>query len=534
MLAELHIEDLGVVERLDLVLHDGLTVFTGETGAGKTMLVEAVQLLLGGRADPTRVRSGATEARVEGRFEHDGEELVLSRVVPIEGRSRSYVNGRLVTVAGLAEIGAGLVELHGQHEHQRLLSAAVQRRSLDAAAGVELDPLRAARGRLTEIDAALASLGGDERARAREIDLLRFQVAELDAAAIVDADEDHRLEQAEDLLADAAAHRGAAQAAAMLLAEDDGAGDRLGQALTQLSGRGALSGAAERLHALAAELHDAASELRAAAEAIEEDPVRLESVRQRRQLLRDLCRKYGEGLDEVLAFHADSRRRLAELESYEERARALEGERAEAAAGERREARIVAEARRRGAPALAAAIEAHLQELAMPHARVEVAVGGDDPADEVSFRLAANPGSPMLALARAASGGELARAMLALRLVLTEAPHTLVFDEVDAGIGGAAALAVGRSLTRLGSRHQVLVVTHLAQVAAGADHQVVVTKHESEDSTTSTAAAVDGPARLGELARMLSGHGESETARRHAEELVTMLRSDESGRRPPG
>lgn len=532
MLLELHIEDLGVVERLDLVLHDGLTVLTGETGAGKTMLVEALSLLLGERADPSRVRAGAAEARVEGRFLHDGNEVVLARVVPTDGRSRAYVNGRLATASSLAELGTVLAELHGQHTHQRLLASAAQRAALDRAAGVDLAELRQARARLTEIDAALAALGGDARARAREIDLLRFQVAEIAAAGLSDLDEDTQLEHDEAMLADAAAHREAASAAAAMLLDDDGASDLVARAGARLAGRHVFTEHAERLRALVVELRDTAAELRAAAEAIEEDPVRLAAVRARRQLLRDLCRKYGDDLADVVRYHDEATRRLAELEGYDERAGALERERAEAARAERAAARLVAEARRRAAPGLATAVERHLRQLAMPHARFEVLVEGDDPADDVVFQFAANPGLPLLPLSRVASGGELARTMLALRLVLTEAPHTLVFDEVDAGIGGAAALAVARSLASLAERHQVLVVTHLPQVAAAAHHQVVVTKHTDGATTTSSARHVDGAEREAELARMLSGHTDSESARQHAAELLGRFATERRGGDP--
>src|SRR5436190_15619511 len=213
MLVELAVGDLGVIDALRLLFSPGMTALTGETGAGKTMLVEAIELLVGGRADAMLVRPGATEATVEGRFVDDDDEIVLARVVPADGRSRAYVNGRLAPVSALAEHGASLVDLHGQHAHQSLLQPATQRRSLDAFGPVDLVPLRAARARLTEIDAGLAALGGDERARAREIDLLRFQVGELDAAGLDDADEDEVLAREEAILADATAHREASAAA---------------------------------------------------------------------------------------------------------------------------------------------------------------------------------------------------------------------------------------------------------------------------------------------------------------------------------
>jgi DNA repair protein RecN (Recombination protein N) len=238
------------------------------------------------------------------------------------------------------------------------------------------------------------------------------------------------------------------------------------------------------------------------------------------QLLRDLRRKYGDTLDEVISFHDDVEARLAELEGYEQRVAQLEDERVDAAAQERMAAAVVGAARHAGAGELAAAVQRHLRELAMPHVEVSVQVGDTDPGDEVSFLLAANPGAPLLPLSRVASGGELARAMLALRLVLSEAPDTLVFDEVDAGIGGAAAVAVGTSLAALGDRHQVLVVTHLAQVAALAETQVVVRKQVVEGSTIATATVVSGESRVDEVARMLSGDVAGASARRHAADLL--------------
>ena len=270
MLHELHIESLGVIDRLDLVLGAGLTALTGETGAGKTMLVEAISLLVGGRADATMVRPGSTEARVEGRFVVGDEEYVVARVIPADGRSRAYVNGRLATVANLAELGERTVDIHGQHAHQGLLSTAQQREALDRWCGTDLGPLRAARARLTEIDAALAALGGDTRSRAREVDLLRYQVAELQAAAITGPDEDRELEAEHDVLAGAVEYRALAEAATAALVDDGGAADALGVAVRAVAGRAPFSDAEERLRSLAAELSDVAAELRAQAERIDE------------------------------------------------------------------------------------------------------------------------------------------------------------------------------------------------------------------------------------------------------------------------
>jgi DNA repair protein RecN (Recombination protein N) len=553
VILELAVRDLGVIAELRLVFGPGMTALTGETGAGKTLVVDAIELLVGGRADPVLVRSGAAEAWVEGRFVRPGgarsdgdgdvggdagDEIVLARAIPRSGRSRAYINGRLATAGELGAVGAELVDLHGQHAHQSLLHVAAQREALDRFGRVDLGPLLAARGAIRAVLDELARMGGDERARARELDLLRYQVADIDAAAIAGPDEDAALERLEDELADAAAHREAASGAVMLLSGEGagdvsgstGAADALGSALALLAGRAPFDDAEARLRALAAELSDVAGELRAAGEAIDEDPERLAQVRARRQLLHDLRRKYGETLADVLAEGERLRARLAELEDHDRRAAELDARLTAARAAEAEAAAKVAAARRDAAPLLAAEVQAHLAELALPKAQVEVVVGGQDPADEVELRLAANPGTPPLSLAKVASGGELARTMLALRLVLSAAPPTLVFDEVDAGIGGAAAVAVGRSLARLADQpHQVLVVTHLPQVAAYADAQVRVTKQSDEATTVAQASALDHAERVIELSRMLSGQPDSDAARVHAAELLATAAGERGG-----
>jgi DNA repair protein RecN (Recombination protein N) len=532
MLAELHVVDLGIVADLDLLFGPGLTAITGETGAGKTLIVEALELLVGGRADATLVRDGADEARVEGRFVHaeSGDEVVVARVVPRDGRSRAYIDGRLATAAELAELGTRLVDLHGQHAHQSLLDPAVQRAALDRFAGAPatdaLADYRTARAAVRAVDEELDALGGDAKARAREIDLLRFQVEEITQAELDDPAEDLALEAEEVLLADAADHRDALARAHAAL--EGPALDALGDAVGALDGRAPFAEIDERLRAAQAEVADVQRELRLASERVVDDPERLDAVRRRRQLLRDLGRKYGDSLAEVAAYGTDAAARLAQLEGYDARAAALEAQRRDLVERAQVAALALAAARRAAAPRLAQAIEAHLADLAMPSAHVEIAVedgeAGEDGADRVTYLLAANPGEGPKPLARAASGGELSRAMLAARVVLSEAPPTLVFDEVDAGIGGEAGIAVGRLLATLGARHQVLSVTHLAQVAAFADVQVVVEKavvgSAKLERTVASAYAVEGDARIAELSRMLAGVGDSSHARRHAAELL--------------
>ncbi|MFM8648531.1 MAG: DNA repair protein RecN [Actinomycetota bacterium] len=525
MLTELRIENLGVIEELRLVIGTGLVAVTGETGAGKTMIVEAIDLLVGGRADTTSVRAGAAEARVEGRFVDGDDEWILGRVIPVDGRSRAYVNGRLATVGQLAEIGTRLVDLHGQHAHQSLLSAAVQRAALDEFGGIDATELRVARARLTEIDAAIAALGGDQRSRLREVELLRYQITEIDAVGLGDVSEDAQLDAHEDRLADASAHREAADAFDHEISADGGVIDRLSGAVARLSGRGPYESVETRLRSLMAELSELNREVRSIGEACEDDPEKLAEIRIRRQALRDLRKKYGETLAEVADFVTTARERLRELESVDSRVEELELERERVLLEERKVAAKVARARKKAAPRLAEAVTVHLQKLAMPKAVVTVAVNGDDPADDVTFELAANPGLPSAPLVKSASGGELARTMLALRRVLSSGPPILVFDEVDAGIGGEAALAVADALHELGERHQVFVVTHLGPVAAAADVHVAVEKRVVDDagreSTFAGAKVLSAGERVGEIARMLSGRADSSAAQRHARELLT-------------
>ena len=527
MLLELRVADLGIVEEITVELGRGLTAITGETGAGKTLLVEAVELLLGRRADPALVRDGAAEARVEGRFVGpDDEEHVLARVLPADGRSRAYIDGRLATAGELAEMGASLVDLHGQHAHQQLLVPAAQRATLDQFAGepatTALAALRAARAEARTLRAELDGLGGDDRARAREADLLRFQITEIDDAAITDAGEDDALRTQEALLADAAAIR-EALGTAYEQVEHSGL-NALGRAVAALADRATLAELHDRTKAMQAELAELAHDLRAVLDGVAEDPARLEAARTRRQLLRQLRRKYGETLADVLAYADEVRERLGQIEHHEEHAAELQQRIAAAERAATAAARELRAARTAAAGPLGAAVTEHLRELAMPRAEVSVSVEPgeltDDGADVVTFLLAANAGESTRPLAKAASGGELARTMLALRLVTTDAPPTLVFDEVDAGIGGEAGTAVGRLLGVLGAEFQVLCVTHLAQVAAFADRHVVVEKQDRGGRTVARATVVDGEERVRELSRMLAGVGESDHARNHAAELL--------------
>ncbi len=538
-LVELRVRNLGVIDDVTVELGPGMTALTGETGAGKTLLVGALGLLLGDRADPSVVRAGADEATVEGRFvvtteppsgspDHDLE-VTLARSVVRGGRSRAWIDGRMATVGALSEMAGTLIELHGQHQHHTLGHTAAQRQVLDAFGGIDLSGWLDARGRVHRLTDESAALGGDERERAREVDLLRYQIAEIEAAGIEDDSEEERLEAEEERLADSAAHRMAATAALEAVSgleggrDGIGALDSLAEATGSLAGRAPLAGLDTRIRAAMAELADVATDLRSVVETWEDDPERLEAVRSRRELFHQLRRKYGSTLGEVVAFAVQARARLDVIEAEEERAVALDAE--IAAARDRLDecAAAVARARRRAAPRLASRIESSLHDLAMPSARFAVEVEGDGPAEQVAFLLGANRGEPLLPLAKAASGGELSRTMLAIRLAVADAPGVTVFDEVDAGVGGRAATAVGAALADLGRHGQVVVVTHLAQVAAQADRQLAVRKSEEGDRTRSEVTALDDDGRVVELSRMLSGQPDSESAQRHARELLEGL-----------
>ena len=334
MLVELSIENLGIIENVRVSFDKGFTAFTGETGAGKTMLVEAINLVVGRRADVSVIRDGAEEARVEARFVTNtasGEvETILCRVLHREGRSRAYINDRMATVASLAEIGDELVDIHGQHAHQRLLSLMTQRNSLDQFGNVNTTELQSAREAVTHIDANLAALGGDEKSRVREIDLLQFQCDEIESSKLTNPDEDQQLSQEEDMLTDVVRHQESLQKIVSLLSDDGAVVDLLGEAVSAIAPVTSLPALSERLRSLAAEAKDVSDTVRDAAEGSDHDPVRLEEIRLRRQSLRDLMRKYGDSLSDVMAFGAEARERLDELTGYAERVKELEKAKAEA------------------------------------------------------------------------------------------------------------------------------------------------------------------------------------------------------------
>lgn len=573
MIEEIRIADLGVIGSAQVELGPGLTVLTGETGAGKTMVLTALGLLLGGKADPATVRTGAASASVEGRvrcaaddpaalraqdagaeLDDDGT-LVLVRTVGAggdggSGRSRAFVGGRSVPQVVLGELAESLVTVHGQADQARLRSPAHQRDALDAFVGGDhRETLRAYREAWTErarVTAELEELVARAQDRHREAELLRLGLAEVERVDpqpredVELAAEAERLAHSEDL-------RAAASGAHAALAGDlDGAGDGVTaadlveQARRLLDHAGAhdaeLAELATRVAEAAYTLADAATDLSAYLDLLQADPHRLEQVQQRRAELGSLTRSYGADVDEVLRWAGDAGLRLLELEGGDQRIDDLRARAEELTAELDALGGRLSAARSSAAQRLADAVSEELAGLAMAGARLEVRVDPADApsvngADRVEMLLVPHAGAPARPLGKGASGGELSRVMLALEVALAagpgvvHAPGTFVFDEVDAGVGGRAAVEVGRRLAALARDAQVLVVTHLAQVAAFADQHLVVTKSTADGVdvvTRSGVRTVTGEDRVRELARMLSGQEHSEAARTHAAELLDL------------
>jgi DNA repair protein RecN (Recombination protein N) len=570
MLEEVRITGLGVIDEAVLELSAGFNVVTGETGAGKTMVVSGLGLLFGGRADPSRVRPGADRAVVEGRLQiepgspvarqvndsggdldDDGGTLILVRSVSAEGRSRATAGGRSVPVSLLTYLADDLVAVHGQSDQQQLLRPGRQRQALDQFAGPEFAELLATYQRVyhrhTQVRAELDEITTMARERVRESDDLRRGLTEIERSEPAEG-EDIELVAEEERLANADALHAAATTAHEALAGDPASGNYDSVDVTGLlaSARSALDAAAhhdQRLAALAGRigeaaylLADVAAELASYVQSVEADPVRLAAVQERRAELTRLIRAYGAGtadgppggdLAAVLAWAKAAAARLAELDNDEDRIESLAAQEAELAAAVADLAGQLTTARTAAAARFADAVTGELTALAMPHARVLVAVTptqafGPQGGDEVEIRLAAHPGAPALPLHKGASGGELSRVMLAIEVVFAGADPvpTFVFDEVDAGVGGKAAVEIGRRLARLARLAQVIVVTHLPQVAAFADTHLVVEKADDGSVVRSGINRLDEAGRVRELSRMLAGLEDSEFGRAHAGELL--------------
>lgn len=578
MIEEIRIQSLGVIDSSTLELGPGLTVITGETGAGKTMVVTALGLLLGWRADSGAVRTGATRARVEGVVdaralpafreavedaggESDDDRVLLARNIAAEGRSRAYAGGAGVPVARLAELAEPLVAVHGQSDQHRLLRPSAQRDALDRFGGAPLEALlerwHDTYGELRRVEAELDDVVNHARERAQEADMLRFGLDEIEQLAPTPG-EDTQLAAEESRLSFADTLRVAAEQAREALSADEEGPDALGAvgaARRLLDGvrehDTAVAALADRLAEVSYLLADLAADVASYASDIDIDPARLAAVSERRAALTALQRKYGETIDDVLQWAEAGSKRLLELDQGEDRADALRAERTRLREALAEIGSELSTMRAEVAERLAATVSDELTLLAMPHARLDIVVSqasvdvseeqatadragaplqvgtrwlkpGSHGFDDVDFQLAANTGADPRPLAKGASGGELSRVMLALEVALadTNPVPTFVFDEVDAGVGGKAAVEIGRRLAKLARDAQVLVVTHLPQVAAFADRHVVVAKASDGSVTTSGLTVLGDDDRVRELSRMLAGMEESDTALAHARELL--------------
>ncbi len=551
MLKELRISNLALIDSLEIDFSGGLVVMTGETGAGKSIILQALNLLQGVRASGDIVRRGAERASIEARFTAAGEsgiaemldemdldfdgEVILRRVVRAAGGSRFYLNGSMTTAAALSEVASRLFSIASQHEHQRLLSSSFQLSLIDIEGGLEAErgELAALHRRYHEAREKLAGLlaAGDERERRRE--LLAFQVEEISGAGLVPG-EDAELEQEMAVLKAADSLRRGGREAVELL--DGRVSDDLGRVRTIIermavtdSGLAPLSESVSELFFL---LEEKGRELRTWLDNISDDPARMEDIGARLDLINSLKRKYGPELDDVIRFGDEAARELEEIEESGGRAAALEKEVAELAAALVDAAGRLSAGRARAADRLAARVEAELAALCLEHARFAVGgIGGDGrdlddigPSgwDRPEFLFSANPGEDLRALAKVASGGELSRVMLALKCAMArrDRVETVIFDEVDSGVGGRAADAVGRKISELAGHHQVVCITHLPQIAARADQHFRVEKEVAGGRTLTGMTMLDEAARRQELARMLDGDSAGATTMAYVDELM--------------
>jgi DNA repair protein RecN (Recombination protein N) len=557
VLHELRIENLLLIERAELRFGEGLNAITGETGAGKTILAHSIDLLMGGKARPQIVRPGAEEAYVEGAFAlPDGllegaelreiaerlpegaREIVLGRRVGLSGRTSAFVQGRSASAADLRALGTRLLAFYGQHEHRKLTLSSAQLEVLDGFAGPDhLERRRSYRrehAELIALDAELAELREREGARDRDLDILRYELQEIEATR-PDAGEERELGGERERLRHAEGLRTAAGGALAAVSggEEDGGGASAALAAADAALAGAsgvdrdLDALAERARAVAVELRDLAGELRGYLDGVDAEPGRLEEVEERLDVLDRLKRKHGGTVDSVLAHAEHCRSEIERLENAEERGAELEERRRQVAGRRDALGAELSEARVAAARELEDRVAAELAELAMEGATLEVSLEphpegrGPNGHERTTFMVATNPGLPTSPLRDAASGGELSRVMLALSGLGPDAgARTLVFDEIDAGIGGNTARAVGERLRRLGEERQVICITHLPQIASLASAHFRIEKHSHRGESRATVERVDGEELVAEICRMLGADLGDQAASRHARELL--------------
>jgi len=556
MLGALRIANLAVIESLEVELGPGFTVLTGETGAGKSILVDALTLVMGGRASADYIRTAAEAAEIEALFdlsdspaakkylqdagiigeEGDPAEVVVRRIISRSGKNRAWINSKLESTATLFELGRLMVDIYGQHEYQSLLKPERHGRLLDSFGGLleRVDDYRKAYEHWRAKKSELAALDLDETGRAEREDMLRFRVNEIESAKL-EPGEDQELARERELLRHAEALGAASRQGVEILYESDGAvvgtlqslSDRLKDA-TRFDPE--LKTSLEQIEQAAAVLEDAASELRAYADRIEADPQRLQWVEDRLDAIRKLKRKYGETIEDILASMEEARSELEGLENRESRLEELRSQVDQAHERALDKAAVLTAERRKAARSLAGKVEKELSSLGMEKTRFEVRIEpaededglGPWGADRVEFFISPNPGEDLKPLAKIASGGELSRIMLALRVLLAGEGEaaTLIFDEVDQGIGGAVAEAVGKKMKAIAANKQTLCVTHLPQIAAQADRHLLVEKRQEKQKTEAGVRELDRGQRIEEIGRMLAGKTVTDTARAHAVEML--------------
>jgi DNA repair protein RecN (Recombination protein N) len=550
MLTELRIRNFAIIEQVTLPLAPGFNVLSGETGAGKSIIVGALGLLLGERASADLIRSGADKATVEGVFDIGGLEevsaladergieveddtLVLKREIAANGRGRAWINGTTVTASVLAEIGRQLVNLHGQHDAQTLLDSESQRQILDAFGGAErqAELVRAAHKELSEVRREIVSLAARRADAEKRADYLRHVAKEIEDARL-SAGEDTKLEDEARVLENADELRTLASSLNELLSgEEASVLTQLGAAQRPLTSIERIDPSAARMQELFDAGFYALQELARSVEdyagSVELDPARLEEVRRRRDRLFGLLKKYGPTLEDVIATGTSTRAELDLIDTAQFDLANLTARETEARRRLSSDAEKLSEMRLSAAKKLAKAVDALLPPLGMPDGRFSVTLTArDEPtaegAEDVEFRVALNVGHEDRPLARVASGGELSRVMLALKTILARVDQvpTLIFDEVDAGIGGRVGLQVGDTLRRVAKEHQVFAISHLPQIAARAHHHIVVAKGARGGVTTADITVLEGTSRVNEIARMLGGDPESKVSRAHAKELL--------------
>ena len=554
MLTELNIKNFAIIDSLNITFEKGFNVLTGETGAGKSIIVDAVDLVLGGRASSEMIRSGCEEAVVEAAFDisdvkgvseklgemgiEKDDNLVIKRTLSASGKNKVFINGSMATIAMLSDVGEFLVDIHGQHEHQTLIKVERHIDVLDEYAA--LGPLRQEMSGIysewNRVKDELESLKSSEADKEKRVDLLRFQSDEIEKAALK-VDEDEELLEERKLLSNAGRLYESANTALEILYLQSGSALELikkaGSNVTDISIIDeSMRVTLDAINSASASIEDAALTLRDYVGRISFDPERLNEIEERLDLIGRLKRKYGNTVSEILKYREEVDRELDGIERAEERIGELERE------GERlkdkglKVAETLSERRKKGSDELTKKVVKELSDLGMKKAIFEVKMErlndiSAKGSDKVEFLLSSNPGEATKPLSKIASGGELSRIMLALKKVLanpTGAP-TMVFDEVDSGIGGGVAEIVGRKLREVAEGRQVLCITHLAQIAAMADLHYAVSKNENKGRTTTTVRRLSGDERVDEVARMLGGMTITEATKRHAEEMLKTVRS---------